>query len=107
MKQKSDPARRETLKKVLARIGRYKGAVLVSLLMAAAVVALTLYVPVLTGEAVDRIIGKDNVDFEALLRILLKIGVAVVLTAALQWGMSILNNRITYRTVRDLRKDAF
>ncbi|MBR0425932.1 MAG: ABC transporter ATP-binding protein [Clostridia bacterium] len=107
MKQKSDPARRETLKKILARIGRYKGAVLVSLLMAAAVVALTLYVPVLTGDAVDRIIGKDNVDFEALLRILLKIGVAVVLTAALQWGMSILNNRITYRTVRDLRKDAF
>ena len=107
MKQKSDPARRETLKKILARIGRYKGAVLVSLLMAAAVVALTLYVPVLTGDAVDRIIGKDNVDFEALLRILLKIGGAVVLTAALQWGMSSLNNRITYRTVRDLRKDAF
>ena len=105
--RKKDPVRRETLRKVLRRLGAYRGQLLLSLLMAAAVVALTLYVPVLTGDAVDRIVGKDNVDFAALLWILVRIAVAVGLTALLQWGMSILNNRIAYRTVRDLREDAF
>ena len=107
MKKTTDPIRRETLKKVLTRIGRYRGLLILSLLMAAAVVGLTLYVPVLTGEAIDRIVGPGQVDFAALLWILVRIGVAIGLTAALQWGMSILNNRITYRTVRDLRADAF
>ncbi|MBR0081700.1 MAG: ABC transporter ATP-binding protein [Clostridia bacterium] len=107
MKKKADSVRRETLKKVLRRIAKYRGLLLLSLLMAAAVVALTLYIPVLTGDAVDRIVGKGDVDFAALLGILVRIGVAAGLTAALQWGMSILNNRITYRTVRDLRADAF
>lgn len=107
MKQATDPIRRETLKKVLSRIGRYRGLLILSLLMAAAVVGLTLYVPVLTGEAIDRIVGPGQVDFAALLWILVRIGIAIGLTAALQWGMSALNNRITYRTVRDLRADAF
>ena len=108
MKRKtSDPVRRETLKKVLARIGRYKALVILSLLMAAAIVTLTLYVPVLTGNAIDCILGAGRVDFDSLLGILIRIGVAVALTAVLQWVMSTLNNRITYRTVRDLRKDAF
>ena len=108
MKRKaSDPVRRETLKKVLVRIGRYKGLVILSLLMAAAVVALTLYVPVLTGDAIDCVLGRNDVDFAGLMRILIRIGISVALIAALQWGMSALNNRITYRTVRDLRNDAF
>ena len=106
MKQQN-AVRTETLKKVLSRIGKYKWLVLLSLCMAAAVVALTLYVPVLTGDAVDLIVGKGLVDFAGLLKILVKIGVAVGLTALLQWLMGILNNRITYRTVRDLRNEAF
>lgn len=106
MKQQN-AVRTETLKKVLSRIGKYKWLVLLSLCMAASVVALTLYVPVLTGDAVDLIVGKGLVDFAGLLKILVKIGVAVGLTALLQWLMGILNNRITYRTVRDLRNEAF
>ena len=99
--------RTDALKKVLARIAAYRGWILLSLLMAAAVVALTLYIPVLTGNAVDLIIGTDQVDFKGLFRILIRIGIAVALTALLQWLMSVINNRVTYRTVRSLREDAF
>ncbi len=107
MEKKKNAVRTETLKKVLKRIGKYKYFVLLSLIMAAAVVALTLYIPVLTGQAVDLIAGKDDVDFGALGLILIRIGIAILLTALMQWLMSIMNNRITYRTVRDLRNDAF
>ncbi len=107
MDQQKNAVRSETLKKVLKRIGKYKYLVLLSLLMAVAIVALTLYVPVLTGQAVDLIVGKGKVDFEGLGKTLVKIGIAILLTAALQWLMSMMNNRITYRTVRDLRNDAF
>lgn len=105
MKKQSERA--ATLKKVLLHIGKYKWLVALSLLMAAAVVALTLYVPVLTGDAIDTIIEAGKVDFAALAILLLKIGVCVGLTAALQWLMGVLNNRVTYRTVRDLRDEAF
>ena len=105
--KKQNAVRTETLKKVLSRIGKYKWLVLLSLLMAAAVVALTLYVPVLTGDAVDLIVGKGHVDFTGLLKILVKIGIAIGATALLQWLMGTLNNRITYRTVRDIRNEAF
>ena len=104
---KKNAVRTETLKKVLKRIGKYKYFVLLSLLMAVAIVALTLYVPVLTGQAVDEIAGKGKVDFALLGKTLIKIGIVILLTAALQWLMSMINNRITYRTVRDLRNDAF
>ena len=105
--KKQNAVRTETLKKVLSRIGKYKWLVLLSLLMAAAVVALTLYVPVLTGDAVDLIVGKGHVDFTGLFKILVKIGIAIGATALLQWLMGTLNNRITYRTVRDIRNEAF
>ncbi len=107
MKRSNDPARRETLKKVLRRISHRMVWVILSLLMAAAVVALTLYVPVLTGRAIDSIAGKGEVDFAALFSILLRIGIAVGLTALLQWLMGAINNRITFLTVRDLREEAF
>lgn len=107
MMDKKNAVRTETLKKVLKRIGKYKYFVLLSLLMAVAIVALTLYVPVLTGQAVDEIAGKGKVDFALLGKTLIKIGIVILLTAALQWLMSMINNRITYRTVRDLRNDAF
>ncbi len=107
MEKRKNSVRTDALKKVLSRIAVYRGWVILSLVMAAAVVALTLYVPVLTGNAIDLIVGKGQVDFEGLAKILLRMGVAIGLTALLQWLMSILNNRITYRTVRDLRADAF
>ncbi len=107
MEKQKNSVRIDALKKVLSRIAAYRVWVILSLAMAAAVVALTLYVPVLTGNAIDLIVGKGQVDFEGLAKILIRMGIAIGLTALLQWLMSILNNRITYRTVRDLRADAF
>ena len=107
MDGRKNSVRNDALKKVLKRVSAYRGWILLSLLMAAAVVALTLYIPVLTGDAVDLIIGKGLVDFKRLFRILIRIGIAVAATALLQWLMSVINNRVTYRTVRSLREDAF
>lgn len=107
MEKQKNSVRIDALKKVLSRIAAYRFWVVLSLAMAAAVVALTLYVPVLTGNAIDLIVGKGQVDFEGLAKILIRMGIAIGLTALLQWLMSVLNNRITYRTVRDLRADAF
>lgn len=80
---------------------------MLTLLLAVVTVALTLYVPILIGDAIDCIIGEGNVNFSALKTIFLKIGISVAITAAAQWIMSALNNRITYQVVRDLRSDAF
>ena len=107
MEKQKNSVRIDALKKVLSRIAAYRFWVVLSLAMAAAVVALTLYVPVLTGNAIDLIAGKGQVDFEGLAKILIRMGIAIGLTALLQWLMNVLNNRITYRTVRDLRADAF
>ena len=104
MKQK---ASKGTLKKVLRYIRRYSFFVGLSVLLAAASVAATLYIPILTGDAVDHIIGPGNVDFGAVFSILVKIGVIVGLAAMAQWAMSLINNRITYRVVRDIRNEAF
>jgi ATP-binding cassette subfamily B protein len=78
-----------------------------SLILALITVALTLYVPILTGRAVDRIAGQGNVDFAGLTRILWKILGAVGLTAVSQWLMNHINNTITYRVVKDIRTRAF
>jgi ATP-binding cassette subfamily B multidrug efflux pump len=75
--------------------------------MAVATVALTLYVPILTGRAVDRIVGQGNVDFGGLLRILRVILIAVAFTSVFQWLMNHINNKITYRVVKDIRTRAF
>lgn len=96
-----------TLKKVLRYISRYWFFLVCSILCAAATVTLTLYIPILTGEAIDGILGKGKVDFAAVLLVLKKMGIAVVLTAFTQWVMSVCNNRIAYYVVRDIRKDAF
>ena len=106
MKKPNPTVRGETIKKIWKRIARYRGLAALSLLMAAAVVALTLYVPVLTGNAIDRIVAAGRVDFAGLLQTLIVIGSAVGLTSLLQWLMSAINNRITYETVRDLRNEA-
>ena len=97
----------ETLKRILDYIGQYMWGVIMSLILALITVALTLYVPILTGRAVDRIVGQGNVDFAGLTRILWKILGAVGLTAVSQWLMNHINNTITYRVVKDIRTRAF
>ena len=96
-----------TLGKVLNYIGRYKLLMLVSAVLAIGIVALTLYVPILIGDSIDLIIGKDNVDLGQILKLLTVAGIMVAATAVLQWLMSSINNKITYHVVRDMRNEAF
>ena len=96
-----------TLKKVLKYIGRYKFFLPITLLFAVITVALTLYVPILIGDAIDLIIGKDNVNLEKIATILLTGAVFIGITALTQWIMSAINNRITYHVAADVRRDAF
>ena len=99
--------KKSTLKKVLKRIKKYRVLVFLSLLMAAATVVLTLYLPILTGDAVDGIIAKGLVNFTGLFRILEMMLIVIVATALFQWLMNIINNHITYHVVQDIRKEAF
>lgn len=98
---------KETIKKVLHYIRRYRFFLIVSLVLALITVVLTLYVPILTGQAVDLIVGKGQVDFAGVYHICVKIGIAILLTLAAQWVMNVANNKITYSVVRDIRTDAF
>ena len=100
-------ARKGTLKKVLGYIRPYWVLVGLSVLLAAATVAASLYIPILTGNAVDLIVGPGNVEFAGIVKILVRIGVVIGLAALSQWVMSLINNRITYRVVRDIRNEAF
>ena len=77
-----------------------------SVLLAAVTVAATLYIPILTGRAVDLVIGRGEVDFSGIFRILLQIGVFIGIAARSQWGMNLSNNRVAYRVVRDIRNEA-
>lgn len=95
------------LKRVLKYIGIYKIFLILSLIFAAVTVGLTLYVPILTGDAVDLIVGKGRADMPGVVEILIKIAVVVGITAVLQWLMNVCNNKITYNIVRDVRRDAF
>lgn len=95
------------LKKVFSYIGRYKYVLFLSLLLAVLSVGLTLYVPVLVGNAIDFIIGKGKVDFDSVIKILFKILIIVAITGLLQWIMNVCNNRITFNVVRDMRNRAF
>ncbi len=97
----------DTLKKVLRYLGRYRIYLVFSLILAVITVALTLYVPKLTGQAVDFIVGKDQVDFAGLMHILMVIVVCVLLTALSQWLMNVCNNKMTYDVVQDIRNEAF
>ena len=96
-----------TIGKILRYIRKYWFFVGLSLVLAALTVAFTLYIPILTGNAVDLIIGVDNVDFPAIFKILKQIGVVMILTAIAQWVMNTCNNYITYHVVQDIRQDAF
>lgn len=98
---------KKTLLKVLHYIGKYSIYLVFSLIFAAVTVALTLYLPILTGDALDLIIEKGLVDFDGIFDILKKMAVVILLTAVAQWLMNICNNRITYHVVRDIRYEAF
>lgn len=95
------------LKQVLGYIRKYWLLVGLSVVLAAVTVVLTLYIPILTGDAVDLILDKGNVDFDGVYSVLKKIGIAVLFTAVAQWVMTTCNNHITYHVVKDIREAAF
>lgn len=98
---------KSTLKRILSYISEYKWSVIFSVLFAAITVALTLYAPILVGRAIDYILAPGQVDFITISKILMKIGVIIMLTAVSQWIMNIINNRVTYKVVKDIRTRAF
>ena len=99
--------KQQTLRRVLARISRFRAPLAAALVLAALSVASALYIPVLTGRAVDHIIAAGRVNFAALKSVLMLIAAAAVLGALTQWGMSALCSSITADVIRDLRDDAF
>ncbi len=107
MSKTKNASQKGTIGKILKYIKKYWFFVGFSLVLAALTVAFTLYVPILTGNAVDLIIGVDQVDFAAIFTILKKIGIVMILTAASQWVMNTCNNYITYHVIKDIRQDAF
>ena len=96
-----------TLKKVLQYIETYRFWMLASIVLAAVTVALTLYIPILVGRAIDFIIDRGNVDFVSITKLLVEIAILAVSTAVLQWIMNTINNKVTYQVVRDVRNQAF
>lgn len=103
-KQKSQAA---TLKEVICRLGRYRIFLVFSILLATVSVALTLYIPKLTGHAVDYVIRKGEVNFPGVIQVMIQIGVCTLITALAQWLMNVCNNKMTYQMVQDIRNEAF
>ncbi|MBQ3079682.1 MAG: ABC transporter ATP-binding protein [Clostridia bacterium] len=99
--------RMNTLKTLLKYLGRAKYLIIASVLFALFTVALSLYIPVLTGDAVDMALGKGNVDFPEIGRILLMIVFCALLLGLFQWLLSIVNNRMAFNVARDIRIAAF
>lgn len=96
-----------TIQRILKYIGRYRWFVFLSLLLAGTVVAFTLYIPILIGQAVDLIIGPGKVGFDKLGILFIKMTIIIFLTAVFQWMMNVINNHVTYRVVKDIRSRAF
>jgi ATP-binding cassette subfamily B multidrug efflux pump len=99
--------KKSVVRRVLKYIKPYKGLLALAILSAIISVSLTLYIPVLTGNAIDNIIDKGNVNFENVLQIIIYIAVGVAGVAIFQWTMTYFTNVISYKTVRDLRRDVF
>lgn len=98
---------KDTLKRVAKYIKKYWFYLLFSLILAVLTVSGTLYLPILTGRAVDQMVEQGMVDFEMLFSLLRSMGVVILITAVSQWLMSLCNNQMTYLVVRDIRKEAF
>lgn len=107
MKKVINEKQKQTLGKVLRYIKRYWGYLGCSIVLAAVTVALTLYVPVLTGQAIDLIVEAGKVDFSGIFEVLRKMAIVILLTAVAQWVMNACNNKITYNVIRDIRMEAF
>ena len=97
----------KTIRRILHYIQNYRGHVILSILLAAVTVVLTLYIPILTGQAVDTIVGPGAVDWTTLLQILERMGFMILVTAFAQWVMNHINNVVTFRVVQDIRTKAF
>ena len=100
-------ANNSTLKKVLGRIARYRLNAVLSILLSAVYVGLSLYVPILAGRAIDNIIAPGSVYYAQIMRELTKIAVVAAIAALAQWLMNIINNSMTYNVVKDMRTEAF
>lgn len=98
---------KSTMKKVLRYVRTYWYLVVLSILLAAVSALLTLYVPILIGDAIDLIVEQGKVDFTSIFVYLRKAGIIVLVVAVTQWIMNVCNNKISYSVVRDIRKDAF
>ena len=96
----------KTVKKVLHYLKKYIPLMVMSLILAVGIVAFTLYVPILIGQAIDCIVY-GNINFDAIMQILMQVIVIVLLTALFQWLMNVINNKVTYQVVRDIRNEAF
>jgi ATP-binding cassette subfamily B protein len=105
--KKNHKYQERTLRKVFGYMKKYIPVLILSLILAAISVGLTLYFPILTGRAIDLILEKGAVDFDGMFVILRKAAVVAILTGAAQWLMNTCNNRMTYGIVRDIRRDAF
>ena len=106
-RQDNKKSSRKVMRRILACIRPHRALVVLSLLLSVATVVLTLYIPILTGHGVDKIVGKENVDFNGLVSIIVTILLCIAMTAVCQWFMNHINNKITYRVVKDLRIRAF
>lgn len=98
---------KSVLKKVLTYIKKYNIYMILSIIAAIITVVSTLYFPILTGDAVDMIIGKGNVDFVQIKKIIVKMLIVIVVTAIAQWIMNVSNNKMAYAVVKDIREKAF
>ncbi len=98
---------RKTLAKVFRYLRHYRPLIFLSVLLAGISVALTLYIPIVIGDAIDLMIGKGQIDFQALYPFLIRAGVSALIIAVCQWLMGTLNNKITFEVIRDTRRDAF
>ena len=107
MQDKKNSYQAVTLKKVFKYIKRYIPLLITALALSIVTVALTLYFPILTGRAIDLIIGKGHVDFDGIMQIVIKAVIAVAFAAIAQWLTNVCNNKMTYNVIRDIRTDAF
>lgn len=107
MSMENKSSQTATLLKVLSYIKKYKLYIILSLVTAAVTVASSLYIPILTGDAIDYIIGPGKVDYSAILKIIIEACVVMGITAISQWIINTCNNRITFHVVRDIRDEAF
>ena len=105
--KKREPLDITTLKKALGYIGEYKFFLPISILLALVSVALTLYVPILIGNAIDLIISTGNVDFNGIVENLGLAAILIGITAVANWIMNVINNHISYHVLKDIRNDAF